>query len=334
MMIWTVKKVTNNNTLTAVPGIRVGHSTHLEGATGCTVILCEDGAVGGVDVRGGGPGTRETDLLQPHNSVEKVYGVVLSGGSAFGLASADGVMQYLEERGIGYKHISGFIVPIVPAAILFDLTVGQPGIRPDAAMGYAAAAAATTDPVAQGTVGAGTGARCGAFLGNEFATKGGLGSASIDLGDGLVVAALVAVNSVGDVIDETGRIIAGVRQPPDGATFKGALNAMKEILQAQRVNQSADSSRDNTVIGVVATNARLTKAHTHKVAQMAHDGIARAVNPAHTMYDGDSIFALATGQIDANPSVIGAFAAEAMAQAIRNGIRAATSLGGIRAWND
>lgn len=320
----------SNNTLTAVPGIRVGHSTHLEGATGCTVILCEDGAVGGVDVRGGGPGTRETDLLKPHNSVEKVYGIVLSGGSAFGLASADGVMQYLEERGIGYKHISGFIVPIVPAAILFDLTVGQPGIRPDAVMGYVAAAAATTEPVAQGTVGAGTGARCGAFMGNEFATKGGLGSASIDLGDGLVVAALVAVNSVGDVIDERGQIIAGVRQPPDGSTFMGALTAMKEMLRLQ----NADTSRENTVIGVVATNARLTKAHTNKVAQMAHDGIARAVNPAHTMYDGDTIFALATGEIAANPSVIGAFAAEAMAQAIRSGVRAATSLAGVRAWND
>lgn len=322
--------MTTNNTLTAVPGIRVGHTTHEQGATGCTVILCPPGTVGGVDVRGGAPGTRETDLLQPHNHVEEINAVVLSGGSAYGLAAADGVVRYLEDTGQGYKASAGFIVPIVASAILFDLPVGEPGIRPDAAMGYAACEAVTTDPVELGSVGAGTGARCGGFLGNEFATKGGIGSASIDLGDGLIVAALVAVNAVGDILDEQGQIMAGLRQPPDGNSFMGTLNAMKSMARMTK----PPSNGDNTVIGAIATNAQLSKAHVNKVAQMAHDGIARAVNPAHTMFDGDTIFTLATGAIPANPSVIGAFAAEMMAAAIRNAVREATSLAGVRAYND
>ena len=208
-----------NGTLTDIPGIEVGHATNLEAATGCTVILCPPGTVGGLDVRGGAPGTRET--LQPHNHVEEVSGVVLSGGSAFGLATADGVMRYLAENGRGYKSGTGYIVPIVPAAILFDLSLGEQGIYPTAETGYQAAANASTDAVAQGTVGAGTGAICGGMLGKQFATKGGLGSASIALDEELVVAALVAVNAVGDVLDEQGNIMAGVRQPPEGNTFMG-----------------------------------------------------------------------------------------------------------------
>jgi L-aminopeptidase/D-esterase-like protein len=320
-----------NNTLTAIPGIRVGHYTHLEGATGCTVVICPDETVGGVDQRGGGPGTRETDLLRPMQGMEQVNAVVLSGGSAYGLATADGVMRFLEEHEIGYKAISGFIVPIVPAAILFDLGIGKPGIRPDAAMGYAACEAATSEPVAQGSVGAGTGACIGRMRGNDFATKGGVGSACIHLDDELMVAALVAVNSVGDVLDENGKVMAGLRSP-DGNGFEGMLNAIREL--ARVTQRPVTVSRENTVIGVVATNAKLSKPHVNKVAQMAHDGVARAVCPAHTMYDGDTIFALATGQIPANVSVVGAFAAEAMAQAIRNGIRAATSVGGVRSWKD
>ncbi len=317
-----------NNTLTDVPGIRVGHATNLEGATGCTVVICPSGTVGSVDVRGGAPGTRETDLLQPHNHVQVVNAIVLSGGSAYGLATADGVMRYLEEHEIGYKTASDHLVPIVPAAILFDLPIGEQGVRPDAEMGRNACEAASTDPVPQGTVGAGTGARCGGFMGNEFATKGGVGSASIDLGDGLIVAALVAVNAVGDILDEQGNIIAGLRQPPDGNTFMGTLNAIKAMARMVDPPQAG-----NTVIGVVATNAKLPKAQVNKVAQMAHDGIARAVCPSHTMHDGDTIFALATGEIEANVSAIGAYAAEVMAQAIRNAIRCATSLAGVRAWN-
>jgi L-aminopeptidase/D-esterase-like protein len=321
--------MTLNNTLTDVPGILVGHQTHLEGATGCTVIICPSGTVGGVDQRGGAPGTRETDLLRPMHLVEHVNAVVLSGGSAYGLATADGVMRYLEEKGIGYDSRAGFRVPIVPAAIVFDLALGEPGIRPDAAMGYAACTVASADPVSQGTVGAGTGCRIGSMMGNDFATKGGLGSASIDLGDGLIVAALMVVNAVGDILDEEGRIIAGLRQPPDGSSFMGMLNVFKNM--ARMVDTSPS---ENTVIGVVATNARLTKEETNKVAQMAHDGLARAIRPAHTMFDGDTIFALSTGQIPANVNAIGAYAAEAVAQAIWNAVRAATSLGGVRASLD
>lgn len=321
--------MTLNNTLTAISSIRVGHYTHFEGATGCTVILCPEGTVGGVDQRGGAPGTRETDLLRPMHLVETVNAVLLSGGSAFGLSAADGVMRYLEESGIGYCSRSGFLVPIVPAAILMDLAIGQPGIRPDAAMGYAACEVATSDPVAQGTIGIGTGCRIGAMYGNEFATKGGIGSAAIFLDDELIVAALIAVNAVGDVVDEQGRIIAGLRTPPDGNNFAGMLNALKPLAR-QRVPES----ENNTVIGVVATNAKLRKEYVNKMAQMAQDGVAQAIRPAHTLYDGDTIFALATGQIAGDVTVIGAFAAEAVAQAIRNAVRSATSLAGVRAYND
>lgn len=315
-----------NNTLTDVPGLRVGHATNLEAATGCTVVLCPEGTIGGVDQRGGAPGTRETDLLRPLHLVEQVNAIILSGGSAYGLATADGVMRYLEEHGIGYKARTGDIVPIVPAAILFDLGIGSARIRPDAAMGYAACESASAESVAQGTVGAGTGCVVGAMLGNEFATKGGIGSASVDLGDGLIVAALMAVNAVGDVVDESGQIMAGLRQPPDGQVFAGVLNMMKMMAR-----MTEPPSRENTVIGVVATNAKLSKEQVNKVAQMAQDGIAQAVRPAHTMFDGDTIFALATGEIPANVSVIGAFAAEVVAQATRQAVRAATSLGGVRA---
>ncbi len=313
-----------NDTLTAVPGIRVGHMTNLDAITGCTAILCPPNTVGGVDVRGGAPGTRETALLDPLRNVQVVNAVMLAGGSAYGLAAADGAMRYLEEHGIGYTTGTGHLVPIIPSAILFDLAIGRGDVRPDAAMGYAACANATDDPVEQGSVGAGTGCRIGAMMGNELATKGGIGSASVDLGDGLIVAALCAVNAVGDVVDEDGQIIGGLRLPEGG--FVGVLNALRLIPRP--------SPGQNTVIGVVATNARLTKAQANKVAQMAHDGLARAVRPAHTMYDGDTIFALATGEIAADVNLVGAFAAEVTAAAIRNGIRAAASLGGVRAWSE
>ena len=318
-----------NDTLTAVPGFRVGHYTHLEGGTGCTVILCPANTVGGVDVRGGAPGTRETDLLDPARHVSEVHAVTLAGGSAYGLAAADGVMRYLEEQEIGYRAQNDFIVPIVPAAIVFDLPVGRPGVRPDAAMGYAACQAASAEPVAEGTVGAGTGCRIGAMYGNAHATKGGLGSACIEIGAGLLVAALVAVNSVGDVLDERGAIIAGLRLAPDSADFVGMLNALRAMANVQ-----APAARENTVIGVVATNALLTKAEVTKVAQMAHDGLARAISPAHTMYDGDAFFALASGELPANVSQVGAFAAEAVAVAVRRAVRAATTLGDVRAAAD
>lgn len=321
--------MTTNDTLTGIPGIKVGHYTDLDAATGCSVVMCPPGTVGAVDVRGGAPGTRETDLLQAHNLVEEVTAVVLSGGSAFGLATADGAMTWHSERGLGYQSRSGVVVPIVPAAILFDLTIGQPGIRPDAAAGYQSCEAASAAPVAMGSVGAGTGARIAAIAGDERASKGGIGSAAVALPNGLMVAALMAVNAVGNVIGADGQILAGLRSV-GGAGFVSVLDEMARMSAAG----AEAAAGDNTVIGVVATNAQLNKAQTQKVAQMAHDGIARAINPAHTMYDGDTIFALATGDIAANATLAGAYAAETVAAAIRRAALRATSLAGIRAATD
>jgi L-aminopeptidase/D-esterase-like protein len=311
-----------NGTLTDVPGFQVGHAQDLDALTGCTVVLCPPHTVGGIDQRGGAPGTRETDLLRPMHLVQHVNAVLLSGGSAFGLAAADGVMRYLEERNIGYET-SVARVPIVPAAILFDLDLGRADRRPDAAMGYTACQAASGDPVVQGCVGAGTGAKVGSLMGTAFATKSGIGSASLDLGDGLIVAALVAVNAVGDVIEQDGTILAGLRLPPDGIQFSDSRQLLKQV--------SRIVPGTNTVIGVVATNAQLDKEGVNKVAQMAQNGLALAVRPAHTLFDGDTLFALAKGEIPANVSVIGAFAAEVVATAIRNAVREATTLGGMPA---
>ena len=302
----------NNNTITAVPDIRVGHAQNDEALTGCTVILCEAGAVGGVDQRGGAPGTRETDLLRPMHRVEQVHGVLLTGGSAFGLDATGGVMRYLEERGIGFD-VGVARVPIVPAAVIFDLAIGRADMRPDAAMAYQACLNATTDPVTEGSVGAGTGATVGKILGMPNATKSGVGSACVEIADGLFVGAIAVVNALGDVINpRTGEIIAGARSE-DG--FADTLKVMRNF-QAM-----ASASTSNTVIGVVATNAKLSKEEANKVAQMAHDGLARAVRPAHTMYDGDTIFALSTGDLTADVNLIGAFAAEVFAEAIVRGVR-------------
>lgn len=309
-----------NNTLTDVPGFRVGHATNTEAATGCTVILPPEGTIGGVDIRGGAPGTRETDLLRPMHLVEHVSAILLSGGSAFGLAAADGVMQYCEENGIGQPTSAG-VVPIVPTAILFDLDRGTVKFRPDRAMGYQACQNATTDPVISGTIGAGTGARVGVIMGVERATKGGIGCASIDLGGGLIVAALVAVNAVGDIVDEQGQVIAGVRD--DAGAFVGALNVLRMMHTMSAAPPTPQSS--NTVIGVVATNAKLDKVQVNKVASMAQNGLAQAIRPAHTMYDGDTLFTLASGQVGADVNLVGAFAAEMTAQAIRNAVRVVSS---------
>jgi len=314
-----------NTTLTAIDGIRVGHAHNLDGPTGCTVVLCPPQTVGGVDQRGGAPGTRETDLLRPLHMVEHVHAVMLAGGSAYGLDAASGAMRWLEEQGIGFDA-GVAVVPIVPAAIIFDLDLGDPAIRPDAAMGYAACQAATVDPVAEGCVGAGAGAQVGRLMGPALACKSGLGSAAIDLGDGLRVAALFVVNALGDIVDADGAILAGTRQPPDGQAFAGAMNVLPMMARM------TPGGASNTVIGVVATNAELTKEEANKVAQMAQDGLAHAVRPAHTMLDGDTVFALATGTAGrANVSVIGAFAAEAAAQAIRRAVQTATPLAGLPA---
>jgi L-aminopeptidase/D-esterase-like protein len=315
--------------LTAVPGLKVGHHTLDRRPTGCTVVLTEGGAVGGVDVRGGAPGTRETELLNPVNTVSEVHGIALSGGSAFGLAAADGVMKFLEEKGIGFRT-SGGAVPIVPSAILFDLGVGDASIRPGADCGYAAARAAGAGPVDEGNVGAGAGATVGKLLGSKRAMKGGLGSASIQLPGGLVVAALVAVNAVGNVTDPaTGGFIAGARTD-DG----GSIADLRAWLR--KVPAAGGRPLENTTLGVVATNARLTKAQATRIAQMAHDGYARAIYPSHLTSDGDTIFALATGgyAAAADVNVIGAAAADATADAIVRAVRAARGVPGYPAARD
>lgn len=319
-----------NDTLTAVPGFRVGHVTDAAAATGCTVVLCPPNTVGGVDQRGGAPGTRETDSLRPTRGNQEVHGVMLAGGSAYGLGAADGAMRFLEEQGVGLRVHADLLVPVVPSAIIFDLTIGAPDVRPDAAMGYRACLAATDAPVAEGSVGAGTGARIGGLRGNEYASKGGIGSACEFLDSELKLAALMVVNAVGDVLDEKGAILAGIRRR-DGRGFEGPGVAFRRLA---RMAELGFSSRGNTVIGVVATNAQLTKAEVNKVAQMAHNGLARAVLPAHTMFDGDTIFALSSGEVPANVSVIGMVAAEVVARAIRRACRAATSLAGVRAIRD
>ncbi len=308
-----------HNAITDVPGIRVGHATNTEALTGCTVVLCpEDGAVGGVDQRGGAPGTRETDLLRPMHTVQRANAVLLAGGSAFGLDAAGGVVRWLEERGIGFDARAAH-VPIVPAAILFDLDVGDASVRPDASMGYAACEAATDGPVAEGGVGVGTGCTVGKVLGAGRASKSGLGTASVDLGGGLVVGALVAVNAFGDVVDpRSGEILAGAR-PLVGSGFADTLATMKGLV-GKTILRFAGGS--NTVIGVVATNARLSKEEANKVAQMAHDGLARTIRPAHTMFDGDTLFALATGQKNADVNLVGAYAANVVAQAIVRAVKA------------
>ncbi|MFQ6014511.1 MAG: P1 family peptidase [Anaerolineae bacterium] len=317
----------NHRAITDVPGIKVGHWTDREAATGCTVILCEAGAVGGVDVRGSAPGTRETDLLRPTCLVEQVHAVVLSGGSAFGLASADGVMRYLEEREIGYDA-RGVKVPIVPAAILFDLTLGQKQVRPDAEAGYQACLVARGGPVTEGSVGAGTGATVGKIFGLQQAMKGGVGTASEKTEDGIVVGTLVTVNALGDVMEPgTGQILAGARHP-DQESLLNTLRQLKKGIPER------PSPLTNTTIGVIATNARLTKAQANKVAQMAQDGVALAVRPAHTMYDGDALFVLSLGEEKGDVTIIGALAAELVARAIVRAVTQAEGLHGIPSYAD
>ncbi len=326
------------NAITDVPGIKVGQAENAEALTGCTVVLCEHGAVGGVDQRGGAPGTRETDLLRPMHLVQKVHAILLAGGSAFGLDAATGVMRYLEERGIGFDAQVAR-VPIVPAAILFDLGLGDAKVRPDAAMGYRACEHASAERPAEGNAGAGMGASIGKILGAGGAMKAGLGTASIDLGGGCVVGALVAVNALGDIVDPaSGRILAGARPAKLGPVKLGGDGPFADTLTVMRgfVGKSAMrfASHSNTVIGVVATNAALTKDEANKVAQMAHDGLARAVRPAHTLFDGDTLFALSTGDKKVDVNIIGAYAAEVLAQAIVRAVLEAKAAGGLPAASD
>lgn len=320
--------------ITAVSGIELGHHTLAERPTGCTVVLARDGAVGGVDVRGGAPGTREIALLDPVNTVASVNAVVLSGGSAFGLSTADGVMRFLDEEGVGYR-VGDKVVPIVVGAILYDLSLeGEGRIRPGPDCGYAAASAATSGASPEGSVGAGAGATVGKMQGWDRAMKGGFGTASITLDSGLTVGAAVAVNAAGDIVDPaTGVVVAGARTA-DGS----GLVDMREVLRGSVAGGGggmgdAPPVGGNTTIGVVATNAALTKAEATKVAQMAQDGLARTIYPAHTPRDGDTVFSLATGSLGSTEdvTVIGALAADVLAQAILRAVRAAEGLPGLPA---
>ena len=326
-----------NTTLTAIPGITVGHYSDPENLTGCTVIrFTPGGATAAVDVRGSAPGTRETDLLDPVNLVDKVHAIVLSGGSAYGLDSASGVMARLEDEKVGFPAGNGVIVPIVPAAVLFDLDIGNPAIRPSAEWGYRACQIADDSPVETGNVGAGSGATVGKLLGRDRAMKSGLGSSFLRLPDGGMVGALVAVNALGDVVDPTsGQILAGIRGDDPGS-FRTSLR----VVLDQEVDNVFPGT--NTTIGLVATDIPLTKDKLKKVAAMAHDGMARAINPSHTMYDGDTIFAISIPPRDgatasASPdrvNLVGTAAAEVMAQAIVCAVKQAISVVGYPATSD
>ena len=324
-----------SGSVTEVGGIGVGHFTDARRPTGCTVILAEEGAVGGVDVRGGAPGTRETDLLDPVNMVQHVHAIVLSGGSAFGLDTATGVMRYLEEKSIGFD-VRIARVPIVPAAILFDLGIGdRPDIRPDAEAGYRACQAATTGPVPEGSIGAGAGATVGKMSvgprGTRTAMKGGIGNACFSTPGGLKVGAIVAVNAVGDVYDpDTGRVLAGARMP-DGSGFVRVARKLRETGSLR-----LEAPPGNTTIGVIATNAGLTKTQASRVAQVGHDGLARAINPAHLQADGDTLFTMATGtwEGEVNLSLVSILAAEAVTRAIIRAVVTAEGLPGYPSYSD
>jgi len=328
----------HTNSITDVPGIKVGHADDAVGMTGCTVVLCEGGAVAGVDQRGGAPGTRETDALRPMHLVQKAHAVLLAGGSAFGLDAASGVVAYLDEKGIGFD-VQVARVPIVPAAILFDLAVGDAAARPDAEMGRQACLNASSTRPKEGNAGAGMGATVGKVFGMGGAMKSGIGTASVVLPGGLVVGALIAVNAFGDVVDpESGGIVAGVRPTKLGPISVGGREAFALTLEVMKTTAGKTAlklaSGGNTVIGVIATNARLTKEEANKVAQMGQDGVGRVIRPAHTMLDGDTLFALGTGEKNANVNLIGAYAAEVVSAAILNAVRRAEGIDGLPATSE
>ena len=332
-------KATHNNSLTNLQGISVGHYTDNRRPTGCTVVLCPDGAVAGVDVRGAAPGTRDTDALSPSNSVQEVHGILLTGGSAYGLDAAGGVMRWLEERGHGFQ-VGPAVVPIVPAAVIFDLWVddfsdplrassNNPRIRPDAQAGYLACQAANSEPVPQGNVGAGAGATLGKLNGPDCAMKGGIGSASLCV-HGVTVAALVVCNALGDIVDpQTGELLAGARVSADS---RALLDVRQAQLDGHEIAKPQTGS--NTTIGVVATDAVLTKPQAHRLAQVAHDGLARSIRPVHTPMDGDTLFALGTGTSGqaADMMLLSTLAAEVTAMAVVNAVRAAKELRFGKGW--
>ncbi len=307
------------------PGFKIGHWSDFTGVTGCTVILCPPGAIGGCDVRGNSPGSRELALLGSEKSMQEVHAVLLTGGSAFGLAAADGVMHYLEEHGIGYKT-PWVRVPIVPSAVIFDMNIGSPGARPTADSGYQACKAATEDCHLQGSIGVGTGASVGKWAGAETRMKGGLGIATMEFED-LVVTAVAVVNAVGDVLDETGSTLAGAR------SMEGMWIAEKDDLRRLRLARAASSSPANTTLVAILSNAKITKVDANRLAQRGHDGMARAVKPIHTSHDGDIVFGIGAGFVHANIDLVAEMGAEATERAIRNGVRMASPMAGVPALN-
>ena len=312
--------------LTDVSGIKLGHAEDKNALTGVSVILCEDGFTGGVDVRGAGPGTRETDLLRAENLVEKVHAVFLTGGSAYGLDAGGGVMKYLEEKGFGFDVGVG-VVPIVPGAVLFDLAIGNSKIRPDKDMGYLAAKSATNDDKTMGNFGAGCGASVGKIKGNDFAMKSGIGQSSVKVGD-VIVSSIVALNSLGDIWDyEKNKRIAGVYDRKN-SKFLSTIELYENNFSGYNRAEGL-----NTTIAVVATNAKLTKANCNKVSQMAHDGYARSINPVHTMQDGDTIFTVATGEVQSDVNLIGMMAAKSISRSIANAVYSAKDAGGLVSYN-
>jgi L-aminopeptidase/D-esterase-like protein len=308
--------------LTDIPGVRVGHISDFEAITGCTAILVEGGAVAGVDIRGSATGSQELNVLSPLHITPHIHGICLAGGSAFGLEAASGVRNYLEEHGTGFAF-GGARVPIVPAAILFDLGIGKPAVRPTREMGYAAAKAATTDAVVEGSVGAGTGATVGKLRGLAQSMKGGIGSFTVKLGSNVLVSALVATNAYGDVIDpKTSKVVAGARKSKEALDF---INATEAIRNGVRLSPPTG----NTTLGVIATNARLTKAQATRLAALAQHGMVRAISPVHTVGDGDLVFAMSVGTETADFVSLGVAAADAVGEAILRSVRQAKSLGGI-----
>jgi L-aminopeptidase/D-esterase-like protein len=311
--------------LTDIPGIRIGHVSDYEALTGCTAILCEEGAVGGVDIRGSASGTEETPALDPGHLDDSVHAIMLAGGSAFGLEAASGVRRYLARRGVGVFY-GGEHIPIVAGAILFDLGIGKSNVHPNLAMGEAAAAAATGEAVAEGAVGAGTGATVGKVLGMKHAMKSGVGSATVELDRGVLVASLVAVNAMGDVRDPAGgKIIAGARRAPESREFLDTAEYMKR----HSAPAGGAIAPKNTTLAVVATNARLTKLQARKLAEFGSLGMARAISPVNTMVDGDIVFALSLGSLAADINSLGVAAAEAVAEAILRAVKTARSMGGL-----
>ncbi|ASN05570.1 P1 family peptidase [Virgibacillus necropolis] len=315
--------------LQEIKGFRFGHAQNDDALTGCSVIICEKGAIGGVEVRGGAPGTRETDALHPENLVEEVHGIFLSGGSAFGLDVGSGMMQLLEEKSIGFD-VQVTKVPIVAGAILFDLYPGDPVVRPDSKMGYEACTQAYLDKTfSQGSVGAGTGATVGKCLGYDFVMRGGIGSYALEIGE-LQIGAVVVVNAFGDIIDPTtNQIVAGAYDRLNGTFLKS-----DEQMLAQLENKPTNRFSGNTTIGSIVTNAKLTKSQANKIASIAHDGFARTIRPSHTLVDGDTLFTLTTNQIETDLNVLSMLASQVVEQAVLNAVRNATGVFQIPSYKD